>query len=196
MLCRVYRSVCGVRHSVQYIDKLGATSVAWASHISITDTDTTHQSNVFDNKIRLFRKIVIMSACVRDALSAANYFYKYFVCFQLVVTIFVGTLYILLTRSLDTDVYLINVIFHTAEMEMFPILLCTAIKSEIHKINADLRNAHYRIELNFLKKIMTKCIRKFGHDDAVMDSGFFEIDIQVITIIINFVSLFVFAQNV
>ena len=78
------------------------------------------------------------------------------------------------------------------DMVVIPLLLCTSLKLELRNIRSLLSNCyHCKSEASLLKCKLDKWMGPNTTMD--FDCGFFEIDVGLCAVVVDFVSLFVFA---
>lgn len=193
VLCRICNILCSIHCAVQSINKIGATRFAWASHILIPLVNTPNRSSVFEAKRKHIKNIQFVCTSVSNTLRTTAKFYKYFVWFQLIATIFILTYNILMTSIGVSYWFLIYLMSRFLELEIIPMILVTNIQFKLQKITVLLREFCFSHELKMFKREIVKCIRQCEYADTDFDCGFFNIEVQLMTVILNFTSLFVFS---
>ena len=88
-------------------------------------------------------KIQLMSTCIHNSVTTTKQFYKYFICFQLIVTVFIITHNTLMVVARISYFYISNITLCLVELELVPIMLCTAMWCEFEKIISLLGNCYY-----------------------------------------------------
>lgn len=181
----LFFKICCLRSAVERIDQNKATRFAWTVH--------TRTSNVLEAKQSHFKKLKSMCKCIHNSARSIIHFYKYFMCFQLMLTVFLGRDYTLMAEwSVSSCSYVLYTILRLTEIQIIPIMLCSVVRAECKNNIVVLSKYCYKLEPNLLKKETKRCIRRFLYTSVELDCGYFEINFRLLAIIFDFVSLFVF----
>lgn len=184
LLYTAYKAASSARCVVQSFEDR---NFAWTNHRA------SRRSNTLMTNLRYLKTIQAACTAVNDAYSTMQNFYSYFVCFNIIVYIFMGTYNVLNQWTHSHILHYICPILTITEKVICPIVLCNAISTELRKTHAILKSYHYKQELSPLKENLERCVRQFAHTDIGFDCGFFKIDSNVIGTVVSFISLFVFA---
>lgn len=148
-----------VRRVIQIIDEVGMRNVVWTSPTSMPAASTSETANFILERKKCLMKIQSLCTSINNTFSACTDFYKCFVCFQLIVSVFIGIHHILVLSNGLNLFYLVHLIICLLELEILLVLLCTAIRYESQAIHSLLNNYCYMSQLKPLKADVNKCVR-------------------------------------
>ena len=168
-----------VRKVIEDGDKINVRRICWASRTSISIVSTSRSSDNLLEQKNYFNEIRVLSTCIHDAFTVFTNFYKHLVCYQVILSVFLGAHYILVTSTGVGIHYVIFLAFRLLELLIFPIWLRALMQSEFKTIYTVPRNYYYVRRFRFLKPEVENWIRQCMCTSMKFDCLFFEVDIEL-----------------
>ena len=100
----------------QDVGKVGVRNCAWEHRVAVAVVGASYGPNLLSMKQRLLNTIQIICSCANDAFSASVEFYKFFMCFQLTVCVFLSTIFLLVESVGFSFFYLVFLIVRLSDM--------------------------------------------------------------------------------
>lgn len=182
-------SLCRAVDSVEIFD---AKKIAWVTN-SVYTMDSTKRDNTLIRKLTYLKSIQSACTALHNAYCTVKMFYSCFVSYLLIVTVFVGIGLVLSKSAGMESIFHICLVLRLIEMEIGPIVLCTAIRFKLRKIHSIFENYYYMNKSNLLKRKLENCVQHFMFSSIQFDCGFFELDYYLLWMALDFILLFVFA---
>lgn len=129
----IHERVCGIRCYTEGTKIFSASKNAWTSNTSMAVERTSSRGNDFIENQSRVNNVYVMCTSITNAFYTLSNFYKVFMRFQFYISVFLGTIYILIPSVRIHFAYIVGCTFFLLEMIIFPISLCVAIQLEFQK---------------------------------------------------------------
>lgn len=175
MLCRIKRRLGFLSDALR---KTEERRTAWSGGVTATDTDT---------------EILLVYKCLCDAYSGVRQFFLGFCRLNVLSFVFMFPMFITYSVRHDSDVlrYFPMVLIL---LQLVPVALCVYIRRDFHTVQTAIVKLHWSNDdakrFKRVKKLLSYCV----HQDGKIDCGYFEMNADLLTIMFDFVMLFLFAM--
>lgn len=186
-----------VRHAVLKIRPLRDRRQAWDSCVRLmTEGISTTRHPVSDTQTYT-KNIQLVYGCIYEAFCDVKLFYGNFFILNLLVFVLWTSITLLFSVIGSDFVYIMSYILFTVLLEIVPVFICEYIETKFQYIQFLLTSYHCTTEMKCFDpevKSLKKWIYQCSHMDRKYECGYFEIDFNLVSLLINFVSLFIFSM--
>lgn len=186
-----------IRHIVQKKKLLRERRHAWNSCVRLTSLTISTSRNTFNDTQSYSKNMQLAYRCIYDAFCNAKRFYGNFFILNLLVFVLWASITLLFSVIGSDFVYIMSYIVFTLTLEVLPVVLCECIEVNFKYIQFILTSYYCTTELKCFDpdvKSLKKWIYQCSHMDKKFECGYFEIDLNLINVLVNFVSLFIFSM--
>lgn len=183
--------------------RLDERKTAWEGHIvsvsvSVSVCGTLEMRDTSVAKLQDYHKTLqIIYSSIDGAFVSTRNFYSPFVCFSLIISavlVSLGVFFLTVTKNVTfLNLHILFILL----LQVTPILLFVNIKSAFRNTEALIRSIYSSQILkssNIRIRNIDKFIRKCVYTQRVFDCGYFVVDSNILLLLFNFISLFIFSM--
>lgn len=164
-------------------------NIAWMSSVPVGHTWQRSFRNT--RKAEYFTDIKLALQCIQQAYALTVNFYSAFSLFQFSTVIYLATFFITISVFELTVFHLVHVTIRLTEFAFYPTLMCVYIGGEFHSLYTTLNSYLHDNKLKPFEENIKLSLQLLLKNDNKFDCGFFEINVQLVYMIFDFVTLFV-----
>lgn len=186
-LYAVMRRLTVFRHTVLRFNRLR--NVAWSASV-----DHTCRRISISEKRMLFNTLRTIYGSLSNAYYNTKEFHIIFLRLILLKLLFFPSLYLIINPvSNCSALFYFCYILRIWIFDTLPLLLAIQVTHEICNVQTALINIYYDNCIDSVNNKIDKWMRLAANTDATFDCGYFTVDYNLLPIVVNYFSLFVFA---
>lgn len=165
-------------------------NVGWTDNVIISIVETLAERNVSSEPNVDYKNLRNIYICCRDVVYITRNFYATFFCMRVCLVILVNSMLIVFNANH------LEFIFFTAVnifADISPIFVCAEISLELQNMQQKLNEIYYKENEKSVQLRIKSWIIELAHNVTEYDCDYFNVDLTILPLIIDFVSLFVFA---
>lgn len=173
-------------------------NIAWASAVSIAVVHSPSGTTPFTETEHYCKEFHKISKCIDDAFWKIKTFYAHFLCLHVLLSI-LGTSVTLYFSVITKDCqYFVHFTLWNTLLYIMPVAVCMNIQCKFEIIQNLMNKLHWlsfrRIKPSISNTNTITWLLRTIHMDRKFDCRYFNVDVNVLSMLVNFVTLLIFAM--
>lgn len=178
----------------KYLLNYNRRNIAWSDHGFVPVLRTLNWNRRFREDVYYIETILSLYCCSYNIFENIRKFYScFFKLHILTLSIWYPVLFIINIIENGDVVYKIVTVLCVLLEQMY-VLVCTSIANELRRIHSMTHRLYYKLRSDHLQEKVKNCLNEREYIDIKFDCEFFEIDIAIFTVMIDYILLFSFAM--
>lgn len=194
LLHRVKKRMVRLRRAVEESEIRSGRRLAWTCEKTAVIQITGIENAVME-RLNYLNKVKQVDRCLYDAFCSIKIFYSNFFCLQVILFVLGCSIILSFCAFNKKFLYLVCILAWFTSVQNFSVALCMFIQSEFQTIQAVVNKEYWTINEKYFAMIlrnMSKWQLRCVCMDRRFDCGYFKINIKLLPLLLDFVSLFIF----